>query len=46
MTSLPASFRLTGNRLSLDPRDPGFFNDPWPSYAALHGAAPVFFWEQ
>ena len=32
-------------RVRLDPRDPGFFNDPYRAYAALHAASPVFFWE-
>jgi len=29
----------------LNPRDPGFFNDPYPAYAAIRDAAPAFFWE-
>jgi cytochrome P450 len=29
----------------LDPRDPAFFNDPYPAYAAIRAEAPVFFWE-
>jgi cytochrome P450 len=33
-------------RVSLDPRDPAFFNDPYPAYRAIHAAAPAFFWEQ
>jgi cytochrome P450 len=32
-------------RVRLDPRDPAFFNDPYPSYAAIRAEAPVFFWE-
>jgi cytochrome P450 len=32
--------------VSLDPRDPAFFNDPYPAYRAIGPAAPVFFWEQ
>ncbi len=32
-------------RLRLDPRDPAFFNDPYPAYAAIRAEAPVFFWE-
>jgi len=32
-------------RVRLDPRDPDFFNDPYRAYAAIHEAAPVFFWE-
>jgi len=33
-------------RLSLDPRDPAFFADPYRAYARLHAEAPVFWWEQ
>jgi cytochrome P450 len=33
-------------RVSLDPRDPGFFNDPYPAYRVIREAAPTFFWEQ
>lgn len=33
-------------RLSLDPRDPAFFRDPYRAYARLHAQAPVFYWEQ
>ena len=33
-------------RVSLDPRDPTFFNDPYPAYRAIREAAPTFFWEQ
>lgn len=29
----------------LDPRDPGFFNDPYPAYDAIRARAPVFKWE-
>jgi cytochrome P450 len=32
-------------RVRLNPRDPGFVNDPYRAYAAIHDAAPVFFWE-
>jgi cytochrome P450 len=32
--------------VSLDPRDPGFFNDPYPAYRAIRAATPAFFWEQ
>jgi cytochrome P450 len=33
-------------RVSLDPRDAAFFNDPYPAYRAVSAAAPAFFWEQ
>ncbi|HLH49770.1 MAG TPA: cytochrome P450 [Roseiarcus sp.] len=32
-------------RVSVNPRDPAFFNDPYPAYHAIRDAAPVFFWE-
>ena len=32
--------------LDLDPRDPAFVQDPYPAYAALQEATPVFFWRQ
>jgi cytochrome P450 len=32
-------------RVRLDPRDPDFFNDPYPAYATIRDAAPSFFWE-
>ena len=32
--------------VSLDPCDPAFFNDPYPAYAAIRAAAPVFKWEE
>src|SRR5208283_5106916 len=32
-------------RVRLDPRDPGFCDDPYPAYAAIRAAAPTFFWE-
>ena len=28
-----------------DPRDPAFFNDPYPAYHAIRASAPVFKWE-
>jgi len=32
-------------RVRLNPRDPVFFNDPYPAYRAIREAASVFFWE-
>ncbi len=32
--------------VSLDPVDPEFFNNPYPSYHAIRSQAPVFKWEQ
>ena len=36
---------IAGRRVRLNPRDPDFFNDPYPAYAAIRRAAPAFFWE-
>jgi cytochrome P450 len=32
--------------VSLNPRDPAFFNDPYPAYGEIRAAAPVFFWQE
>jgi cytochrome P450 len=32
-------------RVRLNPRDPGFFNDPYRAYAVIREASPVFIWE-
>jgi cytochrome P450 len=32
--------------VSLDPRDPQFYQDPYPAYRAIRAEAPIFFWEQ
>ncbi len=32
-------------RLNLDPRDPGFYRDPYPAYRALHASPGPVFWE-
>ena len=34
-----------GRRVRLDPRDPEFFNNPYPAYAAIREASPAFYWE-
>jgi cytochrome P450 len=36
----------TRRSVSLDPRDPDFFNDPYPTYRRLRDETPVFKWEQ
>ena len=43
--ALPASFRLVAGRLELDPRDPGFFENPYPTYAALNEAGGIARWD-
>ena len=44
----PLMMHLHGadQRLSLDPRDPAFYLDPYPAYRRLQNEAPVVFWEQ
>jgi cytochrome P450 len=32
--------------VSLDPRDPAFFHDPYLAYRAIRAATPAFFWGQ
>ena len=34
-----------GRRVRVSPRNPAFFNDPYPAYHAIRRTAPVFFWE-
>jgi len=50
MTSpaLPASLTIdpAHRRVSLDPREPAFVQDPYPAYHAIRAAVPVFHWEQ
>ncbi|MCA1403168.1 cytochrome P450 [Ensifer sp. IC3342] len=36
----------SSRRVSLDVRDPAFFSNPLPAYAALHAQCPAFFWEE
>jgi unspecific monooxygenase len=42
----PLTIDAANRRVSLDIRDPAFYRDPLPAYAALHAACPSFFWEQ
>jgi len=32
--------------LDLDPRDPAFYNNPYPAYHAIRARSPAFFWKQ
>jgi len=34
------------HHLDLDPRDPTFFNNPYPAYHAIRQLSPAFFWKQ
>jgi unspecific monooxygenase len=38
-------FDPQNRRLSLDPRDPAFFADPYAAYARLHASPGAVFWE-
>ena len=42
---MPLTIDAALRRVRLDPRDPAFFADPYPAYAAIRAAAPAFFWE-
>ncbi len=35
----------SNRKVSLDIRDPDFYNDPYPYYQQLRNSCPVFFWE-
>jgi cytochrome P450 len=39
------SIDVARRRVRLDPRDPNFFNHPYPAYAAIRESSPAFFWE-
>ncbi len=43
---LPLSLRIAGLRLSLDPRDQAFVQDPYAAYDAMRAAGPAVLWEQ
>jgi cytochrome P450 len=42
----PFHFDPATRRVSLDPTDPAFFQDPYPVYDAIRQQAAAFFWEQ
>ncbi|CAM5764745.1 cytochrome P450 [Labrys miyagiensis] len=46
--SLPSSLKIdaSGFRVTLDPTDPAFVQDPYPAYRAIRERAPLFFWEE
>ncbi|TFF20733.1 cytochrome P450 [Jiella endophytica] len=43
--ALPPDFRLAAGELTLDPRDPAFFQNPYPAYAAFLRAGGMARWE-
>lgn len=40
------SFDAATRRLSLDPREPRFYQNPYEAYAWLHSQGSTFFWEE
>ncbi|MEO8667599.1 MAG: cytochrome P450, partial [Bauldia sp.] len=42
----PARIDAARARVSLDPRNPRFYEDPYAAYEAIRAVAPVFFWEE
>ena len=40
------SFDPVSRRVSLDPTDPAFVQDPYAAFDAIRAQAPVFFWEE
>lgn len=40
------AFDPAARRLRLDPHEPAFFQNPYDTYAFLHGASNTFFWEE
>ena len=40
------SIDAASRSVSLDARDPAFYSDPNPVYAALHAHCPTFYWEE
>lgn len=45
-SALPESFSLLGGELRLDPRDPAFFLNPYPTYHALLSAGGLAHWKE
>jgi cytochrome P450 len=43
---MPLQIDVAPRRVSLDPRDPGFYGDPYHAYREIQAVTPVFFWEQ
>jgi cytochrome P450 len=43
---MPLQIDVASRRVSLDPRDPGFYGDPDQAYREIQAVTPVFFWEQ
>ncbi len=42
----PLKIDMKTKRVSLNPRDPIFYNNPYPFYDELREKAPIFYWEE
>ncbi len=42
----PLRIDAAARRVSLDPTDPAFYEEPYAAYEAIRAVAPVFFWEE
>jgi len=45
-TALPFRIDPVTRRVSIDAKDPAFFQNPYPVFEAIRAIAPVFFWEE
>jgi len=43
---MPLRIDAESRRVSLDPRDPAFYGDPYLAYRSIGASTPLFFWEQ
>lgn len=46
MQSSPLKIDIKHNRVQLNPRDPRFYNNPYPFYDELRQKTPIFYWEE
>lgn len=44
--ALPVAINPATRRVSVDPTDAAFYQDPYRTYEAIRAVAPVFFWEE
>lgn len=42
----PLQIDLSSSKVSLNPRDPAFYQNPYPFYDQLREQAPIFYWEE
>jgi len=43
---MPPRIDAESRRVSLDPRDPAFYGDPYAAYREISATTPTFFWEE